>query len=154
MADALKSLENVTNARDFATATPNIAPGRIFRSGNPANGTAGDVQVLRMQLGIRQMLDFRSSEEHAEDKGWPLMLSRGTMKTYDANGQLSEVSVAHNEQLAGLDLPPCELHTLSLLERNRFIRALIWRLPPWKVAQALGYKALGYEEQMRDVLVP
>ena len=189
----LDRLENVNNARDFADATPNIAPGalfvcwvvraaaaaaqshfphldmltspllptsspagRIFRSGNPANGSLSDVQTLRQSLGIRQLFDFRSAEEQAEDTGWSLMLSNGVIKCYDVNGDLTQVTVDHNPQLGGLEdaLPRCDLHRLSLLERDRFVRALIWRLPMWKVAQALAYKVAGYHERMRDILVP
>jgi hypothetical protein len=40
------------------------------------------------------------------------------------------------------------------LEKDRFIKALVWRLPPWKVVQALGYKLFGYSEEMRATLVP
>lgn len=151
----LSQLENVLNARDFASATSKIAPGRMYRSGNPANGSLNDVKTLRLELGIQQMLDFRSSEEHREDNnGWSLMLSNGDITCYDVNGNVSSVAIDRNAALSGVDLPTCELHRLSLLERDRFIKALLWRLPPLKVAQALGYKLFGYDEEMRTTLVP
>ncbi|KAL4519388.1 hypothetical protein Ndes2437B_g07616 [Nannochloris sp. 'desiccata'] len=101
------------------------------------------------------MLDFRSSEEHREDNnGWSLMLSNGDITCYDVNGNVSSVAIDRNAALSGIDLPTCELHRLSLLERDRFIKALLWRLPPLKVAQALGYKLFGYDEEMRTTLVP
>jgi protein tyrosine/serine phosphatase len=154
-AASLSKLENVLNARDFASATSKIAPGRMYRSGNPANGTLNDVKTLRLNLGIQQMLDFRSSEEHKEDNnGWSLMLSNGDITCYDVNGDISSLAIDRNAALKGVDLPTCELHRLSLLERDRFIKALLWRLPPLKVVQAVGYKIFGYEEQMRATLVP
>lgn len=153
-ADALMRLEKVLNARDLASATPRIAPGRVFRAGNPANGTTSDVSILRQQLNIRQMLDFRSAEEQKEDRGWSLMLSNGVMKSYDRNGQLTEVSIDTHSELGDLSLPQCSLHRISLLERQAFIKALIWRLPPLKVVQAASYRLLGMHESMRDVLVP
>ncbi len=101
------------------------------------------------------MLDFRSSEEHKEDNnGWSLMLSNGNITCYDVNGDISSVAIDRNAALKGIDLPTCELRRLSLLEKDRFIKALLWRLPPWKVVQALGYKIFGYEDAMRDTLVP
>lgn len=152
---ALSKLENVMNARDFASATSKIVPGRMYRSGNPAKGSLNDVKTLRLDLGIQQMLDFRSSEEHREDdNGWSLMLSNGDITCYDLNGDVTSVAIDRNAELSGVELPTCELHRLSLLERDRFIKALLWRLPPWKVAQALGYKLLGYKEEMRLTLVP
>lgn len=149
-----QNLQNVINARDLSLATADIAPGRILRSGNPANGTLQDALLLRNEMGIRQMLDFRSSEEHAEDKGWSLMLSNGTIKTYDVNGDLSEVEIDHHNELAEASLPSCELHRLSLLERDRFVKALILRLPTLKVLGAFAYKLLGWHEEMRGLLVP
>lgn len=151
---AIDRLENVLNARDLATATPLVAPGRIFRSGNPSNGTLKDVKTLRLELGINQMLDFRSTEEHKEDTGWSLMMSNGDITCYDTLGNITSISIDHNAALKGVDLPECQLHRLSLLERERFIRALLWRLPAWKVAQAVAYKVMGYSEQMRETLVP
>ena len=151
---ALSRLEDVLNARDLASATPRIAAGRMFRSGNPANGSLNDVKILRMDLKIQQLIDFRSTEEQKEDKGWHLMLSNGDITCYDANGKVTSASVDRNAELAGVDLPQCNLHRLSLLERERFIRALLWRLPVTKVVKAVAYKVLGYEEQMRDTLVP
>ena len=151
---SLDRLENVLNARDLASATKNIAPGRIFRSGNPARATAHDVKILRHLLSIRQMIDFRSAEEQKEDCGWSLMLSNGIMKSYDQEGRLTEISYDDNVALQDINLPRCELHRISLIERQNFIKALIWRLPPRKVAVALAYKLFGMHEQMREVLVP
>ena len=82
------------------------------------------------------------------------MMSNGEITEYDQQGNITSISIDHNPQLLSLPIPQCRLHRLSLLERERFIRALLWRLPPLKVAQAIGYKVLGYKEQMRDTLVP
>lgn len=151
---SLDRLENVLNARDLASATKHIASGRIFRAGNPASGTAADVQILRSELSVRQMIDFRSTEEQNEDCGWSLMLSNGVIKSYDREGRLTEISFDRNAELQHIDLPQCELHRISLIDRQNFIRALIWRLPPMKVAVALAYRLFGMHEQMRAVLVP
>ncbi len=50
-----------------------------------------DVRLLRGKLGLRQLVDFRSSEERKEDSAWSLMLSNGLIKTYDASGGVTEV---------------------------------------------------------------
>ena len=65
-----------------------------------------------------------------------------------------QVAVDHNAELAGVSLEEVALHRLSLLERERFIRAMMWRLPWVKVAWAVWYKLTWREEAMRDVLVP
>ena len=55
--------------------------------------------LLRRELGVRQLVDFRSADEHKEDSAWSLMLSNGVMRTYDPAGGVAEVS-------AGAGLPP------------------------------------------------
>ena len=130
--------------------------GRLYRSGNPAAASLSDVALLRGDLGITHMLDFRSAEEQSEDRGWPLVLSNGVIRTYDARGKLAEVAVEGAEEvaLAGLHLPRCELHRLSLLEKDRFVWGLVMRLPVFSVFKALAYRLLGWHDAMRDVLVP
>ena len=122
---------------------PLVAPGRIFRSGSPAHASLEDVLLLRKQLHVQHMLDFRwarveaasgrapvlpcrppgrrpatmpavlpappslhapsshpmpfpccllrSPEEHGEDSAWSLMLSNGLIKTYDQQGNITQV---------------------------------------------------------------
>ena len=65
--------------------------GRLFRSGSPAHAELEDVLLLRRELGVRHMLDFRSADEHQEDTAWSLMLSNGVIKTYDTAGSVTSV---------------------------------------------------------------
>ncbi|RMZ55575.1 hypothetical protein APUTEX25_000158 [Auxenochlorella protothecoides] len=152
----LPRLTRVLNARDLAEALPAIRPGRIFRSGSPSNASLEDALLLRRDLAIQQFVDFRSSSELAEDTAWPLVLSNGVIKTYDSSGRVSEVVVDRNPELAGhgCDAFPAELHRLSLLERNKFIRGLLPRLPYRAVAAAAWYKLVGDEVAMRGAVVP
>jgi hypothetical protein len=101
------------------------------------------------------MIDLRSSSERAEDKSWPLMLSNGVIKDYDEQGRLVELSVDDHPDLDGTPFSsPIQLHRLSLLERHRFIRAIMWKLPLRKTLMAGIYKALGWEDEMRDTIIP
>ena len=38
---------------------PCLATGRIFRSGSPSHATLSDVRLLRGDLGLRHLVDFR-----------------------------------------------------------------------------------------------
>lgn len=154
IASLLTGFEKILNIRDLAEASSKIKPGRIYRSGSPAHASIDDVKLLRSQLRIQSLIDLRSSTERKEDSAWSLMCSNGTIKTYDIEGNLTEVACDHNADLAGVDIPECELHRLSLLERDRFVRGLLWKLPFSKLAPAMVYKLLGYEEKMRDIVVP
>eukprot|EP00887_Chlorella_sp_A99_P000979 scaffold5.g979.t1 len=147
----LQSLEKVLNARDLSEACPRIKPGRIFRAGSPSHASLSDVRLLRGELGVRTLIDFRSSDERREDSAWSLMLSNGVIKTYDLQGH---VAVDHSAELHGVHLEDAELHHLSLLEKSRFIWALLRRLPYSTLVWAALYKLLGYEEQLRALVVP
>ncbi|GAB4817039.1 hypothetical protein N2152v2_004085 [Parachlorella kessleri] len=149
----LGRLERVLNARDLAEACPRIKPGRIYRAGNPAHASHKDVLTLREKLGLRHLLDFRSSNERAEDSAWSLMLSNGVVKTYDG-GRVSSVSVDHNAALEGVELHDIELHQLPLLEKSSFIWGLVRRLPLGSLVAGVFWKAFGYEEKMREQLIP
>jgi hypothetical protein len=151
---ALDRLHKVLNARDLAEATPRVRPGRVFRAGNPAHGSIADAELLRRELNVRCMVDFRSAEEHAEDSGWPLMGSGGVIRSPDGAGGVSSEEVEEHASLAGAGLARCEVHRIPLLERDRFVRGLLWRLPIRKMALAGAYRLAGWHEAMRDVLVP
>ncbi|KAF5833059.1 protein-tyrosine phosphatase-like protein [Dunaliella salina] len=62
---------NVENFRDLAEANGAIKPGRVWRCARPSSASESDVCVLLDQLGIRDLIDLRSSEELAEDRYYP-----------------------------------------------------------------------------------
>eukprot|EP00037_Helgoeca_nana_P024030 m.252364 g.252364 ORF g.252364 m.252364 type:complete len:397 (-) comp26514_c2_seq5:1071-2261(-) len=67
---AVHGMESVPNLRDVATTSPShVAAGVLFRSGTPANATPRDVEHLVHTLGIRTIVDLRSTEESAGDIG-------------------------------------------------------------------------------------
>ena len=78
-------------AAHSAAAAAGLPAGRLFRSGSPAHASLEDVLLLRRELRVRCLLDFRSAEELAEDSAWSLMLSNGVIKTYGDYGQVVEV---------------------------------------------------------------
>lgn len=148
----LENLENVKNIRDLSSAAPGkIAPGRFFRSGNPAHSSPNDTQILRNRLNINTFLDFRSKIEHMEDKGWHLVLSNGKITTYDVKGTFT---AAEFEETLGLDLPCARLYRLPLIEKRRLVKSVLWRLTFSKAAQLLFYKLLNNEDKMRAIIVP
>ncbi|KAL4445823.1 hypothetical protein ABPG77_009022 [Micractinium sp. CCAP 211/92] len=153
-AQHLSTLTHILNARDLAEACPSIKPGRLFRSGSPAHASQEDVLVVRRDLHVQHMIDFRSADEHKEDTAWSLMLSNGIIKTYDAAGRVTEVAVDHNAALHGVDLRDISLHRISLMERNRVMRGMISKLPVSTLLWAGFYKMIGNNDSMRDALVP
>ncbi|KAL4425778.1 hypothetical protein ABPG75_009794 [Micractinium tetrahymenae] len=153
-AQHLRTLTHILNARDLAEAYAKIKPGRIFRSGSPAHASQEDVLVVRRDLRVQHMIDFRSSEEHKEDTAWSLMLSNGIIKTYNAAGRVTQVSVDHNAALHGVELQDISLHRISLMERNRVMRGMISKLPVSTLLRAGFYKLTGNDDSMRDTLVP
>lgn len=55
--------EGIRNIRDLAEADPRIAPGKVFRTAAPLKATSQDVRRLYNDLGIKDLVDLRSSEE-------------------------------------------------------------------------------------------
>ena len=147
------SFKSIGNARDLAETAHCIQPGKVCRSGNPSNANLDDCARLRKDFGIRHFLDLRSQEEHALDKGWHDVMSNGTILSYNFQShgiQLDREVIPEG----GLGAPHCQMHRISLLEKKRFIRKLLWRLPVLKTLVALGFKILGYEEKMKEILLP
>lgn len=149
-----KTFEAIQNARDLSETATGILPGTIYRSGNPSDATKEDSIKLRKDFNIRHFVDLRSREEHALDTGWHTVLSNGSIKTY-VFPRSREVHWETDHIPSGdLDLPPCEMHRISLLEKKRFVRKLLWRLPVSKTIAALVLKLMGLEDQMKAILLP
>lgn len=154
-----EAFENISNARDLAESTERILEGKIFRSGNPVQGTKMDTVALRKTFGVRQMIDLRSDSEYEEDSGWHSLLTGGVLRNYSfANGKkgvlVSSSEMGDHHEFDDIGLPTCELHRFSLLEKKKFIRTLLWKLPFSKTFAALACKMLGYEDKMREILLP
>ena len=147
------SFTSIANARDLAETAYGIQPGKVCRSGNPSSATLEDCARLRKDFGIRHFVDLRSREEHALDKGWHDVMSNGTILTYSFQShgiQVEEEVIPEG----GLGASHCKMHRISLLEKKRFIRKLLWRLPVLKTLVALGFRILGYEAKMKEILLP
>lgn len=96
----LTGLQHVYNARDLAEAYPAIRPGRLFRSGSVGRADAADTVALRIGLGVRHFVDFRSHDELVEDTSWSMVLSDGVILTYDTRGRVEQVAVETHPVLA------------------------------------------------------
>jgi protein tyrosine/serine phosphatase len=174
-AQHLERLEKVLNARDLAEASPVIRPGRIFRAGSPAQASVHDVLLLRRELRLRQLVDLRSAEERKEDSSWGLVLCHngrvvltveeqrlrdliegedGDDVALTGDSKRVPIDAAHEVQLLAAGLEDIELHRVSLLEKGRFIRGLLRKLPFTKIAYSAFYKLIGNEDAMRGTLMP
>jgi protein tyrosine/serine phosphatase len=149
-----KTFEAIQNARDLSETSSGILPGTIYRSGNPSDATKEDSIKLRKDFNIRNFLDLRSGEEHAMDTGWHTVLSNGVIKTYNFSKSQGVHWDTDHIPPGDLDLPPCEMHRISLLEKKRFVRKLLWRLPLAKTIVALGFKMIGMENRSKEILLP
>ena len=97
---------------------------------------------------------MRSDEEHEEDDAWLAVVpSRAiAFRTYSsAEGAFVERAVPSSRADDEFELV---VHRVSLLDKGKFVRRLIWQLPLVKTLQALVYKLMGDEAGMRNVLIP
>lgn len=149
-----ESFTSISNARDLAETATSLRPGRLFRTGNPSSATMEDYTTLRKHFQVQQMLDLRSAEEHALDDGWHAVLNNGAIKTYHFSDRLGVHTDTKAIEMLDEELPYCELHRFSLLEKKKFIPKLLWRLPKLKTLVALAWKVAGYEDKMKEILLP
>ncbi|KAF8073065.1 NUDT1 [Scenedesmus sp. PABB004] len=68
-AAASVELDAVKNFRDLADAYSPMRPGAVFRTAAPVSATPGDLRLLFADLGIKDLIDLRSSEEVAAEGG-------------------------------------------------------------------------------------
>eukprot|EP00775_Hariotina_reticulata_P010394 gene10394-10552_t len=57
------TFEGVNNIRDLAEACEDMKPGAVFRTAAPVEGTPADLKALYTDMGIRDLIDLRSTEE-------------------------------------------------------------------------------------------
>ena len=72
----MHGLEQVPNFRDCVNGWAGLAPGRMYRGATPANATPADVEYLVDTLGIKTLIDLRSTDEAGGDVGDRLVYHR------------------------------------------------------------------------------
>lgn len=131
--EILDGLKSVKNIRDLSEACGGIRPGVIFRSSCPVAAVPEDVQVFKEKLHIQSMIDLRSDYERQHDV--PLrnglltqsILVKGTRSRSDIKMQVDELSKSRASSEA--EGEPCRINLLSFLERDRYYRSMLTRLP-------------------------
>jgi len=129
--DTLDSLKSVKNIRDLAEACGKIRPGLIFRSACPVAAAPEDVDVLHRGLKIQNLIDLRSDYERQHDI--PLrdgLLSkatvvRGVRKGGGITMQVEETPRGDTDD----EQRKSRINLLSFLERDRYYKAMLGRLP-------------------------
>jgi protein tyrosine/serine phosphatase len=189
----LHKLEKVNNARDLAEACANIRPGLLFRSACPNAATAADIEILRDQLKIRQLVDLRSEVERREDHECLLLKdaeiinsvtaghttqretfrhvhdsaadpreradsssngSRGNGSSHTGNGAAPGVDDGADslDEPSPPERPSLTVHHVALLEKNRYYRSLLTRIPRLTGASALFWSLINLDRAKSLVL--
>ncbi|KAK9851903.1 hypothetical protein WJX84_007064 [Apatococcus fuscideae] len=124
----LDDLKGIKNTRDLAEACANIQPGRIIRSGSPAQAAPADVNILRSSASVSHLVDLRSDYERREDGDTNIMRSASSLRTVSA-GQMTPVASFAAKKPEQPGLSALSVNHISLLERRRYYLALLRRLP-------------------------
>jgi hypothetical protein len=114
----LARLATVKNARDLAQAAPpgTLAPHTILRAACPAGCDPSDVDLLVRTLGIRTLMDLRSSTERDADPPGCLLMP---FTTGQGGGEASTLVSGTTPRLI----------SIPIIEPRPFKRALISSLP-------------------------
>ncbi|CAG9460850.1 unnamed protein product [Pedinophyceae sp. YPF-701] len=135
-------LELVRNTRDLSVATPRCRPGALLRTACPAEASGADVELFSEHVGVTELLDLRSEEEQREDDAAAVLAGCITVdRLYDRDDRApGGLAVQETTMDRSGDAQPEATfvrHRLSLLDRDRFYKALLWKLPKLTVARAL-----------------
>lgn len=129
----ITGLEKIQNIRDLAEASCKVQPGRIFRSACPNVASTSDIILLRKQLGVQQLIDLRSAMEREEDASADLLIGAELMQTgklkmfeeWEAFSRRTALAVDENTAAEN----QLVVHHVGLLEKTRYFRSLLTRLP-------------------------
>jgi len=144
--DGNVELDLVRNTRELGSASPVVRPRIIYRTACPANASVGDVEAFSDHLGIHLLIDLRSEEEQEEDDENGALAGSITVdhlwRRSKKNSRALEATVTVTDKTGSKSntkrgTPPFIRHRLSLLDRKRFYRALLGKLPKLVVAKAL-----------------
>eukprot|EP00892_Ulva_mutabilis_P003668 jgi/Ulvmu1/1673/UM115_0002.1 len=140
---APSKVADLLNFRDVGHSAPDVCrSGKVFRTACPVCATPNQIGALS-DMGISTVVDFRAAEE-VEQFGEPDILRGATEYRYrrqrkgwfvyptlEASTKVNPPQDPESEQHS-----PFEIHRLSLLERSRYVRAMLMRVPPSTVARS------------------
>lgn len=119
-------IKTIGNMRDLHSANPAIQPGKIFRCANPASASPEDVELLKSDYGILELIDLRSDTEMADDANSKLF-SNSSYQVYTRSilGEFGDLQAPKE----GIPATKFVRYHLSMLERKRYGVYLVKKLP-------------------------
>ncbi|GBF91640.1 hypothetical protein Rsub_03944 [Raphidocelis subcapitata] len=148
------AFDDVHNFRDLAEAEPSILPGRVFRAAAPVSASERDVRALFTNLGLKELIDLRSTDELRS-------LPQEHFDVFDGVGFTRFVrdiatrravpdplsTVVTDSDIMRVHIPP--------LEKRRLYRSLLMRMPlktaAYVVATSLVNKEAGRAAAIEEV---
>ncbi|DBA84394.1 hypothetical protein WJX77_004255 [Trebouxia sp. C0004] len=132
----IQQLQKVKNMRDLAEVCSGIAPGRILRSACPTSANQQDADIIRQKLKITHLVDLRSTYERSEDPN-SLLVRNAELQVSKRQGSMTQMEkfepVGEQSAHSGLTI-----HHLSLIERSRYYKAILLKIPFATSAYALA----------------
>lgn len=131
-----------------------MLPRKLFRSANVLRAASpSEALVARPGGAISRVLDLRSDEEYESGPAWLAVAPEISIRTHSfSGGSVAVRREIHGEPVEGI--PRVDIRRISLLDKKKFVRRLVWKLPPLKTVRALGYRLTGNKTAMRDLLIP
>ncbi|KAK9796986.1 hypothetical protein WJX73_007189 [Symbiochloris irregularis] len=127
----LQALKSIKNARDLGESCSNIKKGVLYRSACPVPACEEDVTLLRKDLRIQHLIDLRSDYEQRADGPSSLTAPASIKRArrVGSGASMSDVSGPQSSTASSSDSSPLTLYRIPLLERSRYYRTLMWKLP-------------------------
>lgn len=133
---SIQKLQQVKNMRDLAEVCSGIAPGRVLRSACPTSANEQDVDTIRHKLGITHLVDLRSAFERSEDPD-SLLVKDAELRVSKREGSIAQME--QFEHTGEGSHRTFTIHHLSLLERSRYYKAILLKIPFATSAYALAW---------------
>eukprot|EP00798_Chlamydomonas_sp_ICE-L_P008168 gene8168-1423_t len=127
-----------------------VVDGLLLRCAAPSGATTKDIHMLLQGIGIKDMIDLRSGEELAEDPPESHLFDTSSFVRWDRHWVSGQIHAAATFQRPGASVVR---HNVSVLERGRYFRGLLWKVPITSVMSAAAYGVMMDKERARLTLL-
>ncbi|KAI8463692.1 MAG: protein-tyrosine phosphatase-like protein [Monoraphidium minutum] len=146
--------DDVHNFRDVADTDPMILPGRIFRAAAPVLATAPDIRRLYGELGVKELIDLRSTDELRTMPQEHFAVFDGISFCKYVRDYVTMRSVPDPLSTQITDSDVMRVH-IAPLEKRRLYRTLLGRMPlrtaAYVVATSIVNKEAGRAAAINEV---
>eukprot|EP00879_Flechtneria_rotunda_P007267 GHRR01007624.1.p1 GENE.GHRR01007624.1~~GHRR01007624.1.p1 ORF type:complete len:314 (+),score=78.04 GHRR01007624.1:841-1782(+) len=140
--------EGIKNIRDLAEAFAGLKPGCLYRTAAPVHATSADAKLLYDDLGIRDLIDLRSSDELYMDGTSPVFEGVSYCR-YKRDRAVNRVVPDASSYIHGGSRGNCLRVQIAVMEKTRYYWSLVSRMGKRKALQLAATTLVNKDEGRR-----